>query len=38
MVGWSSVNTNLLSGSTLNVTNAVDPSLPVQFWRAVWLP
>jgi hypothetical protein len=35
---WSSVVTNTLYGSTLNVTNTVNPSLPAQFWRAVWQP
>jgi alpha-N-arabinofuranosidase len=35
---WSSISTNTLSGSTLNVTNTVSSSAPVKFWRAVWLP
>jgi alpha-L-arabinofuranosidase len=35
---WSSVSTNTLSGSTLNVTNTVSSSAPVKFWRAMWLP
>ena len=38
LASWSPVATNTLSGSTLNVTNSINPSLPVQFWRAVWLP
>ncbi|MEJ0090893.1 MAG: hypothetical protein WDM80_14270 [Limisphaerales bacterium] len=38
LVSWSSVATNTLSGSTLNVTNTVNPSVPAKFWRAVWPP
>jgi alpha-L-arabinofuranosidase len=38
MATWIPVATNTLSGSTLNVTNTIDPGMPVQFWRAVWLP
>jgi hypothetical protein len=38
LASWSPVATNTLSGSTLNVTNMVDPSMTAQFWRAVWLP
>ena len=38
LVTWISASTNVLSGGPLNVTNFTDPSLPVQFWRAVWLP
>jgi hypothetical protein len=38
MATWSSVATNTLSGSVLNVTNTVNPALPSQFWRAVWRP
>ena len=35
---WTSVSTNTLLGSTLNVTNSLDSSQPKQFWRAVWQP
>jgi hypothetical protein len=38
LMAWVSVSTNTLSGSTLNVTNTVQPGSPAQFWRAVWLP
>ena len=38
LVTWISISTNLLSSGPLNVTNFTDPNLPVQFWRAVWLP
>jgi alpha-N-arabinofuranosidase len=38
LAGWNSVATNTLSGGTLNVTNTINPGMPVQFWRAVWLP
>ena len=38
LASWNAVATNTLSGGTLDVTNTVNPSLPVQFWRAVWLP
>jgi alpha-L-arabinofuranosidase len=38
LAGWISVVTNTLSGSTLNVTNTINSGLPVQFWRAVWVP
>lgn len=35
---WNPVATNTLSASTLNLTNAINPALPAQFWRAVWVP
>jgi alpha-N-arabinofuranosidase len=38
LASWNSVATNTLSSSTLNVTNAISPDVPVQFWRAVWQP
>jgi alpha-L-arabinofuranosidase len=38
MASWISVATNTLSSSTMNVTNTISSSLPVQFWRALWLP
>ena len=38
LLAWVSVSTNTLSGSTLNITNTVQPGSPAQFWRAVWLP
>jgi alpha-L-arabinofuranosidase len=38
LLTWTPVSTNTLPTGTLNITNSVDPSTPVQFWRAVWLP
>jgi hypothetical protein len=35
---WSSVSTNRLVGSTLNLTNPLSGSDPRKFWRAVWRP
>jgi len=35
---WTSVSTNTLLGSTLNITNSLDSSKPKQFWRAIWQP
>ena len=33
---WTSVSTNLLAGSVLNITNTISPDSTQQFWRAVW--
>jgi alpha-N-arabinofuranosidase len=38
LVTWTSISTNTPLASTINVTNSVDPSLPMQFWRAIWQP
>jgi alpha-L-arabinofuranosidase len=38
LVSWTSVSTNTLAGSTVNITNPVNASVPKQFWRAVWQP
>jgi len=38
LITWTSVSTNTLPTGTISVTNSVDPSVPVQFWRAIWLP
>ena len=35
---WTSVSTNLLTGSPLNITNPVPPGPGQQFWRALWQP
>ena len=35
---WTSVSTNTLVGSTLNITNPVSAGIPHQFYRAVWQP
>ena len=38
LIAWTSVSTNTLLGSTLNITNSLDSSKPKQFWRAIWQP
>ena len=38
LMTWTSVSTNTPPTGTISITNSVDPSTPVQFWRAVWLP
>jgi hypothetical protein len=38
LIVWTSVSTNTLPGGTLNMTNTVVPSLPQQYWRAIWQP
>jgi alpha-N-arabinofuranosidase len=38
LVTWTSISTNTLLASTLNITNLLAPSFPLQFWRAVWQP
>ncbi|HEY1661581.1 MAG TPA: alpha-L-arabinofuranosidase [Verrucomicrobiae bacterium] len=38
LTNWNSISTNMLNGTTLNVTNSIPPSSPAQFWRAVWMP
>jgi hypothetical protein len=38
LAAWNSVATNTLSSNTLTVTNAINPGVPAQFWRAVWQP
>ncbi|MGH7976442.1 MAG: hypothetical protein ACREC8_07245, partial [Limisphaerales bacterium] len=38
MISWTSVSTNKLLGSTLNITNFLDSNFPAQFWRAIWQP
>ena len=38
LLAWNSVATNTLVGSSVSFTNTIDPTLPVQFWRAVWQP
>ena len=38
LLTWASVSTNRLLASTMNITNALAPSLPKQYWRAVWQP
>jgi hypothetical protein len=38
LIAWTSVSTNTLLGSALNITNFLDSSQPKQFWRAIWQP
>jgi len=38
LTAWTSISTNILVGSSLNVTNLVSPAVPQQFYRAFWQP
>jgi alpha-L-arabinofuranosidase len=38
LMTWTPVSTNILAGSTLDITNQISPDSPQQFWRAVWQP
>ena len=38
LVNWTSVSTNTLTGTTLNITNDIPDNSSQQFWRAVWQP
>ena len=38
LMTWTSISTNTPLAGTMNITNSVDPSLPMQFWRAIWQP
>jgi alpha-N-arabinofuranosidase len=38
LISWTTVVTNTLAGSTLNVTNPVPAGSARSFWRAVWEP
>ena len=35
---WTTVSTNRLTGTTLNLTNPVPAQAAISFWRAVWQP
>ena len=35
---WTTVSTNWLTGTTLNLTNPVPAGEAISFWRAVWQP
>jgi len=35
---WTTISTNTLAGSTMNITNAAAAGAPPRFWRAVWQP
>lgn len=38
LFNWVSQSTNTLSGSTMNVTNAIGVNPQQRYWRAVWQP
>lgn len=38
LVAWTPFTTNTLQAATLFITNSVNPTLPKQYWRAVWQP
>jgi len=38
LVIWTSQSTNLLTGASLNFTNAIPSGTGLRFWRAVWQP
>jgi hypothetical protein len=38
LITWTSVSTNTLPANTMNFTNSLAPSVPEQFWRAIWQP
>ena len=38
LVAWASISTNTPSASAMNITNAIDPAFPMQFWRVIWQP
>jgi hypothetical protein len=38
LINWTSLSTNTPPTGTMYLTNTVNPSVPTQFWRAVWLP
>jgi hypothetical protein len=38
LITWTAISTNTLLASKVNITNSLDPSLPMQFWRAIWQP
>jgi hypothetical protein len=38
LMTWTSVSTNTPPTGTINITNSLIPSSPVQFWRVIWVP
>jgi hypothetical protein len=38
LLAWTAVSTNTLTGSTINITNAIVSNQSPRFWRAVWQP
>jgi len=38
LTAWTSIGTNTFPAGAMYITNAIDPSFPVQFWRVIWQP
>ncbi|MEK7782270.1 MAG: alpha-L-arabinofuranosidase [Verrucomicrobiota bacterium] len=38
LIHWTAQATNTLTAGTLNLTNAIVPTTPQKYWRAVWQP
>jgi alpha-L-arabinofuranosidase len=38
LVNWTSVSTNIQTGSSLGLTNAITPGAVSTYWRVVWQP
>jgi hypothetical protein len=38
LLAWAAISTNTLTTSSQNFTNALSPTTPRQFFRAVWQP
>ena len=38
LITWTSIGTNTLPASTMNITNPLGPTMPRQFWRVIWQP
>lgn len=38
LITWTSISTNVASGTSTWVTNSIPADMPTQFWRAVWQP
>jgi len=38
LVVWTAISTNTSLNGMMNVTNSMNSSVPVQFWRAIWQP
>jgi hypothetical protein len=38
LADWTCISTNLLTGASLNITNAIPPGAGNGYWRAVWRP
>ena len=38
LIAWTSISTNTLSASTMNITNALTPPPSNQYWRVIWQP